>query len=94
MTSLRCGPIRVTFSEGEFRVRMTGTGMADDLPSQSNAIESGVTSAEALVNQILVETAAFFGGHEHVEALFGSGSGPRSGAVTEPRVAATASPPG
>jgi SAM-dependent methyltransferase len=84
---------RVAFSEGEFRIRMTRTRLADYLLSQSNAasaIESGVTSAEALVDQILDETAAFFGDREHVEALFGVRVWTAVRVVTERPSAATA----
>jgi hypothetical protein len=76
---------------------MTRTGMAHYLLSQSNAatvIESGVTSAEALVNQILGETGAFFDGQEPLEAVFGIRVWTPVRAVTERRPAATAWPPG
>jgi SAM-dependent methyltransferase len=70
----RSGFGSVAFSEGGFRVRMTRTALADYLLSQSNAaraIETGVTSAEALRNQILDETAAYFDGRDRAEAVFG-----------------------
>jgi len=62
--------------------------------SAATAIESDVTSAEALRNQILGETAAFFGGHQQVEAVFGVRVWTAIRAVTERRPAATAWPPG
>ena len=70
----RSGFGRVAFCESEYLVGLTSTEMADYLLSQSNAaraIESGVTSAEALRNQIIDETAPFFGGRDRAEALFG-----------------------
>jgi SAM-dependent methyltransferase len=70
----RSGFGRVAFIEGAFPVRMTRTAMADYLLSQSNAaraIETGVTSAETLRNQILDETAAYFDGRDRADTVFG-----------------------
>jgi hypothetical protein len=53
---------------------MTRTEMADYLLSQSNAasaIESGQTSAGAFRKQVIDETAAFFGGRDCADAVFG-----------------------
>ena len=68
----RAGFGRVSFRESEYDVSFTAADMADYLLSQSNAaaaIESGIISAEALRDQVLDETAAFFG--DDTQAVFG-----------------------
>lgn len=70
----RAGFGRIVSGEREYRVPMTRTEMADYLLSQSNAasaIESGQISAGALRKQIIDETAAFFGGRDCADAVFG-----------------------
>ena len=70
----RSGFGRVAACESEFRVRVSRAAMADYLLSQSNAaraIETGVTSAETLRKQIIEETAAYFGGRDRADAMFG-----------------------
>lgn len=68
----RAGFGRVGFRESEYDVSFTAAEMADYLLSQSNAaaaIESGIIGEEALRDQVLDETAAFFGAD--VQAVFG-----------------------
>jgi SAM-dependent methyltransferase len=70
--AVRAGFGRVSFCESEYEIPFTGAEMADYLLSQSNAgavIGSGAISAEALRDQIIGETAAFF--RPGVRATFG-----------------------
>ncbi len=64
----------VSYAEDDTRIPLTQTQLADYLLSQSNAataIETGAIAAETLRNQILDETAAFFPGQGHADAVFG-----------------------
>jgi len=64
----------VSYGEADIRIPLTSFQLADYLLSQSNAaaaIESGAISEEALRNQILDETAPFFHGQGHAQAVFG-----------------------
>lgn len=70
--AVRAGFGRVSLCESEYQIPFTGAEMADYLLSQSNAaavIDAGTISAEALRNQIIGETAAFF--RPGVQATFG-----------------------
>jgi SAM-dependent methyltransferase len=64
----------VSYAEDDIHIPLTRTKLADYLLSQSNAaaaIEAGAVSADALRNQILDETAAFFPRGGHADAVFG-----------------------
>lgn len=65
---------QVRYGEGEFAVPLTRAGLADYLLSQSNAgaaIESGRVTAAVLRDQILTETARFFGPDDRADVIFG-----------------------
>jgi hypothetical protein len=66
--------------EDEYAVPHTRAGLADYLLSQSNAgaaIEAGQVTEAGLVDQILTETASFFGPEDRADVIFGMRSGPR-----------------
>jgi hypothetical protein len=69
--ALPAGLGNVGYAEDDIHIPLTCSQLADYLLSPSNAataIESGVTSADTLRNQILDETAAFFPGRGHADA--------------------------
>jgi hypothetical protein len=60
--------------EDEYAVPQTRAGLADYLLSQSNAgaaIEAGQVTEAGLVDQILTETASFFGPEDRADVIFG-----------------------
>jgi len=72
--TLPAGFSEVSYAEDDIHIPLTATQLVDYLLSQSNAataIESGAISEETLRNQILDQTAAFFPGQRHADAVFG-----------------------
>jgi SAM-dependent methyltransferase len=64
----------VSYTEDAIHLPLTRTQLADYLLSQSNAataIEAGTIGADTLRDQILDETAAYFPGQGHADAVFG-----------------------
>jgi hypothetical protein len=62
------------YAEDEIRLPLSAAQLADYLLSQSNAgaaIESGRVTAAVLRDQILTETARFFGPDDRADVIFG-----------------------
>jgi SAM-dependent methyltransferase len=65
---------QVRHGEHEYAIPLTRAGLADYLLSQSNAgaaIEAGQVTEAELKDQILAETASFFGPDDQAHAIFG-----------------------
>ena len=72
--ALPAGFADFSYAEDTIHIPLTRAQLADYLLSQSNAaaaIEAGAISADALRNQILAETAAFFPSDGHADVVFG-----------------------
>jgi SAM-dependent methyltransferase len=64
----------VSYAEDDIHIPLTCSQLADYLLSQSNAataIKAGAITADTLRNQIIDDTAAFFPGQRHADAVFG-----------------------